>query len=48
LHFGLGAETAIGSIEVRWPNGGRELFSAEGVDRILELVEGKGKHVEGK
>ena len=42
LHFGLGAETHIRSIEVRWPNGSREKFPANSVDRILELVEGKG------
>jgi hypothetical protein len=43
LHFGLGAETKVGSVEVRWPNGGRETFGVDGVDRIVELVEGKGK-----
>ncbi len=42
LHFGLGAETTVNLIEVRWPNGNRERFHADGVDRILELVEGKG------
>jgi len=43
LHFGLGAETKLSGIEVRWPNGEREQFAADGVDRILELTEGKGK-----
>ena len=43
LHFGLGGETKLSSIEVRWPNGDREKFVAEGVDRMVELVEGKGK-----
>ena len=43
LHFGLGAESKPESIEVRWPNGEREMFGVQGVDRILELVEGKGK-----
>ncbi len=42
LHFGLGTETSIASIEVRWPNGERETFRAPGVDRFLELIEGKG------
>jgi hypothetical protein len=43
LHFGLGAETSVTSIEVRWPNGSSEQFEPAGIDRILTLVEGKGK-----
>jgi len=43
LHFGLGSDTKPGSIEVRWPNGERETFGVEGVDRMIELVEGKGR-----
>jgi hypothetical protein len=43
LHFGLGAETKVLSIDVRWPNGENERFGCDGVDRIAELVEGKGK-----
>lgn len=43
LHFGLGSDAKPASIEVRWPNGERETFGVEGVDRIVELVEGKGK-----
>ncbi|HEY5212960.1 MAG TPA: CRTAC1 family protein [Acidobacteriaceae bacterium] len=43
LHFGLGAETRIASIAVRWPNGESEQFLCDGVDRMMELVEGKGK-----
>ena len=42
LHFGLGGETKILGVEVRWPNGGRERFLVEGVDKVVELVEGKG------
>jgi len=45
LHFGLGSETTLTNIEVRWPNGNREHFIPMGVDRILDLVEGKGKPV---
>ena len=45
LHFGLGAEAAVNLIEVRWPNGNHERFHTDGVDRILELVEGKGAPV---
>jgi hypothetical protein len=43
LHFGLGAETKISSIAVRWPNGESEEFPCDGVDRMTELVEGTGK-----
>ncbi len=42
LHFGLGAETKLKNIEVRWPNGKVELFDGPTVDRISEIVEGKG------
>ena len=43
LHFGLGVEAKLANIVVRWPNGELEQFSCDGVDRITELVEGKGK-----
>ncbi len=48
LHFGLGAETKLAGIEVRWPNGAREQFDVPGIDRIVELTEGKGKPLAGK
>ncbi len=41
-HFGLGQATAVDSIEVRWPSGNVEKFTAPGVDRILTLTEGTG------
>jgi len=44
LHFGLGAETSLTSIQVRWPNGKTELFDPPAtVDRHIELTEGKGR-----
>jgi hypothetical protein len=43
LHFGLGSAASLSLVEVRWPNGEREQFEAAGIDRILTLVEGKGK-----
>jgi hypothetical protein len=43
LHFGLGSETHIDRIEVRWPNGARESFVPTAIDRILDITEGKGK-----
>ncbi len=42
LHFGLGAETHIAAATVTWPSGNREFFPIPAVDRIVELVEGKG------
>ncbi len=43
VHFGLGLETKLTGIAVRWPSGVVEQFDAsDRVDRILELVEGKG------
>jgi hypothetical protein len=43
LHVGLGVETKITGIDVRWPNGESEQFGCDGADRFVELVEGKGK-----
>jgi len=44
IHFGLGTDTHIDSIEVRWPNGSTEVFDPPPVpDHILKVVEGKGR-----
>ena len=43
LHFGLGTETSVKIIEVRWPNGESESFPEPQLDRIITLVEEKGK-----
>ncbi len=44
LHFGLGGESRLVGIEVRWPNGRVEQFAAPtGVDRMVDLTEGAGK-----
>lgn len=43
LHFGLGTETSVKVIEVRWPNGESESFPEPQLDRIITLIEGKGK-----
>jgi len=42
-HFGLGPATKIDDIEVHWPSGKVEHFTAPGVDRIVTLTEGTGK-----
>jgi hypothetical protein len=44
IHFGLGTDTHIDSIEVRWPNGSTEVFDPPPVpDHIFKVVEGKGR-----
>jgi hypothetical protein len=48
LHFGLGSATSIDALEVRWPGGQREKFTASGVNRMLTLVEGTGDKREGE
>ena len=43
LHFGLGHATRVDGFTVRWPNGATEAFAGGGVDRVVRLVEGRGK-----
>jgi len=45
-HFGLGTATAVESIEVHWPSGKLEHFTAPGIDRIVTLTEGHGEPVQ--
>jgi len=40
VHFGLGGETTIERLEVRWPSGGRQVFEGLAADEIYRLVEG--------
>ena len=42
LHFGLGSEDKIDSVEIRWPNGNLETLNDLAADRIYTIVEGKG------
>ena len=44
LHFGLGAETHLQKITIRWPSGLSESFdNPSPVDTLLEITEGRGK-----
>ena len=43
LHFGLGDNTKVEQIEVRWPNGDKEIFADIAVDKLNKIVEGSGK-----
>jgi len=45
VHFGLGAESKIERLEVRWPSGGKETFAAVSADRLNMIEEGKGVRV---
>jgi hypothetical protein len=42
LHFGLGGQTRVASIEVQWPNGRKEMFDGAAADQFLHLKEGSG------
>jgi hypothetical protein len=39
LHFGLGPETAVGTIEIRWPSGIRQTIKNVPGDQILKVDE---------
>src|SRR5262245_51218943 len=43
LHFGLGAAERVGEITVRWPSGDLEKFPGSAADRVVEVVEGRGR-----
>jgi len=43
LHFGLGSATAIERVEVRWPNGREEEWTAVERNRVVTLTEGAGR-----
>ncbi len=42
LHFGLGKESRIAKIEIRWPNGKTEELKDLAADAIYTVVEGAG------
>ena len=39
VHFGLGPESAISAIEIRWPGGQVQTLSNVKVDQILQVRE---------
>jgi enediyne biosynthesis protein E4 len=43
VHFGLGDAAAVDRLQVRWPNGREEEWTAVAADRIQTLTEGTGK-----
>ena len=42
LHFGMGSETTIDSVEVAWPGGTTERIAGVSVDQQFEIVQGSG------
>jgi enediyne biosynthesis protein E4 len=42
LHFGLGSEREMATVEVRWPNGQVEILNNIAADAIYTIVEGQG------
>ena len=42
LHFGLGAETKMNEVEIRWPSGKVEVLRDVPADFIYTIVEGQG------
>jgi hypothetical protein len=45
LHFGLGKASEVDLVEVRWPNGKKEVFNVARINNLLELREGSGASV---
>jgi hypothetical protein len=43
LHFGLGEESRVDDLTVRWPSGTVEIFPDLPVNRRLRIVEGEGR-----
>ena len=39
VHFGLGKETSIKSLEIRWPSGIRQTLTGIKADQILKIDE---------
>ena len=42
LHFGLGANVSMSTVEVAWPSGGKDVFHDLPADSIYTIVEGQG------
>jgi hypothetical protein len=42
IHVGLGAAIKIDKLEIQWPNGSLETVTVPGIDRIVNIVQGKG------
>src|SRR5262249_22779825 len=45
IHVGLGKETTLRDVVVRWPNGTRERFGDVAADKITTLRRGSGRRL---
>jgi hypothetical protein len=43
VHIGLGSETVVRNVTVRWPDGAREVFGDVPADRVVVLRRGAGR-----
>lgn len=43
LHFGLGLDTTIDAIDVRWPSGIRQVVSAPAINQLVRVIEPRQK-----
>jgi enediyne biosynthesis protein E4 len=43
VHFGLGAETKVESVEIQWPRGSKQELGSVGIDRYLQISEPPAK-----
>jgi hypothetical protein len=39
VHFGLGAETTIRTVEIAWPRGARQTLAGVKADRLIKVEE---------
>lgn len=42
LHFGLSASSNVDKVEIRWPDGKKEIYALPGIDRYFAIEESKG------
>ena len=47
LHFGLGTESRIRLVEVRWPDGGYQIVDSPAADRLLEIHQNPSGYAPG-
>lgn len=47
LHFGLGDNTKVDSLKIRWPNGKEQLLTEVGVDTLLQITYQPNRYLVG-
>ena len=46
LHFGIGKAKIVDKLEIRWPDGNKEIIALPSINRIFRIVEGTGRSQE--